>query len=42
LKVLEVEGLINRVVAAGDPAQVTVCLTVKALEAMDGYFSESP
>ena len=42
MKVLEADGLVDRVIVAGDPAQVLVSLTVKGLEAMDGYFSESP
>lgn len=42
MKVLEADGLIERVIVADDPAQVTVSLTMKGLEAMDGYFSESP
>ena len=42
MKVLEADDLIDRVIVAGDPAQVTVSLTVKGLHAMDAYFSESP
>lgn len=42
LKMLEVDGLVHRRMDPNDPISVRVSLSAKGLEAMDGFFSESP
>ena len=42
LKVLEAEGLLERRVVAADRAEVMVSLTLRGIEAMDGYFAGIP
>jgi DNA-binding MarR family transcriptional regulator len=42
LKMLEVDGLVHRRMDPNDPVSVRVSLSLKGLEAMDGFFSESP
>jgi DNA-binding HxlR family transcriptional regulator len=41
MKVLEADGMIDRRKVPSGPTPITVTLTGKGLEAMDGYFSES-